>query len=117
MNTSEHMQTNPDYIVDGCECESEDSCLAGDGQYPPFYVFSPRLQANVAGPFESRDQANEWIASNKRPEASMSENFETMCKAKGWTDADAKEAFHLWSDPEHDTDMWGFIWQAFAINE
>lgn len=47
----------------------------------------------------------------------MSEDFEAMCKARGWTDADAKDAFHIWADPERDADMWGFIWQAFAVNE
>ena len=41
-------------VVDG---HDDAGNLAGDGQIAPFYVFSPAKQDNVAGPFDSREEA------------------------------------------------------------
>ena len=50
---------NREVFVDGHEYDDPDSDLAGDGQFAPFYVFDADLQRNVAGPFDSRAEAEE----------------------------------------------------------
>ncbi len=52
-------QTTPDPIcVDGETQADGNGTLQGDGQFPPFYVFDPNKQANVAGPFKTRKAGN-----------------------------------------------------------
>jgi len=48
---------NPKYVVDGHEYDDPDAPLAADGEFAPFFVFDTDLQHNIAGPFETRDEA------------------------------------------------------------
>lgn len=53
-------QTSPlPFTVDGHTHASPDSDLQGDGQFPPFYVFDQNNQKNIAGPFQSRNRAEQ----------------------------------------------------------
>jgi hypothetical protein len=51
--------TGEPLCVDGHVTTDSDSPLQGDGQFPPFWVFDPDKQDNVAGPFDTREKANE----------------------------------------------------------
>lgn len=60
---------NPPFVVDGHEFDDEDSNLAGDGNYPPFYIFDTARQQNLPGSYSKRENA-QFIA-DKLNEASM----------------------------------------------
>jgi hypothetical protein len=50
-------------VIDG---ESEDGAMAGDGQNPPFALFSPDLQRNVGGPYAKRKHAEKALKAIKQ---------------------------------------------------
>ena len=55
------------FVVDGHMSDNPDSDLQGDGQFPPFYVFDPNNQVNIAGPFHARERAEqERVTLSKR---------------------------------------------------
>ena len=60
---------NPPFVVGGHEFDDEDSNLAGDGNYPPFYIFDTARQQNLPGSYSRRDTAQ--LAADKLNEASM----------------------------------------------
>lgn len=43
-------------VVDGLD---KSACFAGDGVYPPFVIFDVDRQENIAGPFASRNLADQ----------------------------------------------------------
>lgn len=45
------------YCVDGHLFENEDSDLAGDGEFAPFYVFNIEAQDYLLPPYPSRAEA------------------------------------------------------------
>jgi len=47
------------FSVDGRLFDNENSDLQGDGQFPPFYVFDQNKQTNIAGPFPTRERAEQ----------------------------------------------------------
>lgn len=53
------------FCVDGT---TEDGTLQGDGERAPFFVFSPPLQRNVAGPYPTRQIAEVAVETLERGE-------------------------------------------------
>lgn len=47
----------PNFIVDGHEYDNEDSDLAGDGEFAPFYVFDIEGQDYLPGTYPTREAA------------------------------------------------------------
>jgi hypothetical protein len=45
------------YCVDGHEFENAESNLAGDGQFPPFWIFDIQAQDYVGPTYETREAA------------------------------------------------------------
>lgn len=45
------------FVVDGHTYKNEESDLAGDGQFAPFYVFDIAAQDYLPGTFPTRNQA------------------------------------------------------------
>ena len=46
------------YCVDGYEFPTDDSNLAGDGEFPPFLIFDTRKQDYLPGSYATRAEAN-----------------------------------------------------------
>ena len=44
-----------DIVIDGT---GEDGSMMGDGEKPPFALFSPNRQENVGGPYATREHAD-----------------------------------------------------------
>lgn len=53
------MKTKDRYTVDG---SSDNGDYTGGGQIPPFVVFDIEAQCNVAGPFETKPEAEQVLA-------------------------------------------------------
>jgi hypothetical protein len=54
------MSENREVVIDGHEFDDEDSNLLGDGDFPPFAVFSTGQQEYVETGFSSRADAKKW---------------------------------------------------------
>jgi hypothetical protein len=53
---------NPRYVVDGHEAKNKESCLAGDGQFPPFRVLDTDAQNYLPGTYKTRAEAEKAAA-------------------------------------------------------
>lgn len=73
-------------VIDGT---AEDGTFQGDGEQPPFALFSPDLQENIGGPYAEREHANAALGAMKA--GIIRPFFSSFSTAEAWNSQTPRE--------------------------